>query len=133
MCEIDIWSEVKRYEDVPFKGMTYHKKEFLGTLTVSLDDKVQEVREKIRKMIPNPPPQIDLDIIRMKAERKPTPISVMMDPVPPYSRLHSDRDLTVKQVIDNTPIEYDEDDELKKWFALTPLERVIFKAVDYRE
>ena len=135
MCQIDVWSEIARKYDSTshLKGITYYKQEFLGTITVSLDQNVQQIREHIRQMIPNPPARIDLHIIRMGAIRSNSLIK--MDPIPPYSILHDNGHYTVKYIIDNTNIKYDyvSKKELCHWFTLTPLERVIFKAVDYKE
>jgi hypothetical protein len=135
MYQIDVWSEIARkYDDHShLKGLTYHKQEFIGTITVLLTDNIQEVREKIRQMIPNPPAQIDLHIIRMQAIKS-GPLSLSMEPIPPYSVLHSNTCHSVKYIIDNTSMEYDyvKNKELREWFSLKPLERVIFKAVDYK-
>lgn len=139
MCEIDVWSNVERkgrgigLSGQLFETISYHQNKFIKPITVQYDDNVQELRERIRQMIPDPPDKIDLKIIRTKPHRKPSEISVMMQPTFPCSILHSDKVYTIRQVIDSTPTKYDEDEESDRWFSLTPLERVIFEAVDYRE
>jgi hypothetical protein len=134
-CQIDIWSELaQKYPDTShLKGITYYKTEFLGTLTVLLTDDIQEVREKIRQLIPNPPTKIDLHIIRVQAIPA-TPL-VKLDPIPPHSLLHNNQHHTIKYIIENTCTKYDyvSKKEVAHWFVLKPLDRVIFKAVDYKE
>lgn len=138
LCEIDVWSNVKRtgpcisLSGLPIETISYHQNQFIKTITVQYDDNIQDIRKQIRQMISDPPDKIDLKIIRMEPHRKPSEISVMMQPTWPCSILHSDKVYTVRQVIDATPTKYDEDDEMDRWFSLMPLERVIFKAVDYR-
>jgi hypothetical protein len=137
ICEIDVWSNVERtlpamgLSGQLFETMSYHQNEFIATITVQYEDNIQDIRERIRQMLPNPPDKIDLKIIRMEPHRKPSDISVMMQPTWPCSILHSDKSYTVRQVIDNTPTSYAEDDESHFWFSLIPLERVMFEAVDY--
>jgi hypothetical protein len=134
-CQIDIWSEILRKypNDSYLKGITYIKEEFLGTITVNETDDIQIIRETIRQMIPDPPSKIDLHIIRVQTIR--TSQSIKLDPIPPYSELHNDQHHNIKYIIYNTCIKYDyvKKKEVVHWFTLKPLDRVIFKAVDYKE
>ncbi|CAH6419036.1 Hypothetical protein HVR_LOCUS225 [uncultured virus] len=109
------------------------KEQFLQTVTVVPEDKIQQLREQIRVSIPNPPEKIDLKIYKVKASRKDIPIQIMMLPEAPYAILSSDKDYTIQQVLDNTESEYDPDDELGRFFSLSPLPRVKIIAVTHTE
>src|SRR5438552_1129982 len=128
MCELDIWSNISREaHDFYFFTSSEYDNKFLGTITVDWDDDAQKIREKIRQMVPAPPAKIDLKITRMKADRKPVEpggVSIMMDPEPPYSILHSDNQYTIRRIIDGTPTAYRDDDDGRtndRFFDLTPL------------
>jgi hypothetical protein len=137
MCEIAVYSNISR-------GIKFYEDKFLGIITVNYDDDIQEVREKIRQMIINPPEKIDLKLILMKVVRNsgdisfmiknsynPSDILTVMESSPPYSLLHSNETYTIRQFIDNTPISYT--NELNNWLSLEPLERPLFIAVDYNK
>jgi hypothetical protein len=132
---IDIWAvqKIEADEEIPPEWIKYmvQRPSFFQTLQVDLKENVQDLRERLRLMIPERYEKVDLLIHRVQARRKPG-INILMrcEDATPCSILKSDNPLTIEETINNTLVEYTSPDKaFYDYFDLVPLERVVIHVV----